>query len=648
MTDFPLVYIGTPNFVPLLLNYIRNASPGLPVEPVILQSLLLCLISGNKHLILRTSEDDVGLVVKLAVKVNCHVHLTYRSTRPINQYFFLINSSVVFVSPYVAFSLAQHPLSQTLSTVFGILTHRLRIHRLTGSLVHDLATIPTVPAFLRSLFIPSPGAQDEASTMTGHGTRRYRKRPSSRSHSRSATIRSMASQYTKSLSYPNDLDSRKSLNYNGAPSLSLSASDPFGDYNSPNIVGTSALSSASRNSSLSAMPHPSFPHSYSDPTPLRPVKDPPQMQLPGALVISGLENASIASQRTLVDVLTERRVVLEDDIEIRGKNYRHSTKSATDTDTTNMSSVWPLPQGFLLVYVCSLDERERPPIHKPLLDKFAMSATVSLHPTVRSLAKSFFRPLSLRSSPILSPIPQAANYPPNSTPPFLSQPLPQRHISPGIMTPSNGFHAVITPEAMGQLKETYSQVHIPSTLNLYLSDLFSAARHHHQLEGQLLSVIATNDALELSRAARVLGGDPTGMELVNDILDMSEDSGSTSTDVGGTTTGDDRLSKGLNNIDGTYVVIDPSGTRISTDEQMAPHELPVLDVTQADIARVVPRVLSHRLRVRDGPEDEVLAGAVFGAAFPLGSRQEERGRQLDRERNRVTVKELLVRILQDV
>ncbi|KAJ3969915.1 hypothetical protein EV361DRAFT_802992 [Lentinula raphanica] len=68
-SDFPLARLGTPSFVPLLLTYVRNASGGLPIDPVILQSILLCLIAGNKHLILRTVEDDIGLVVKLAVKV---------------------------------------------------------------------------------------------------------------------------------------------------------------------------------------------------------------------------------------------------------------------------------------------------------------------------------------------------------------------------------------------------------------------------------------------------------------------------------------------------------------------------------------------------------------------------------------------------
>ncbi|KAJ3855240.1 hypothetical protein EV368DRAFT_79852 [Lentinula lateritia] len=595
MADFPITRIGTPSFVPLLLTNARLASGGLPIEPVIFQSILLCLIAGNKHLILRTVEDDIGLVVKLAVK--------------------------------------------TLATVFGLLTHRIRIHRRTSTSIHDLSAIPGIFTFLRSLFIPVSGTnsshlgQDEVSTLTGHGTRRYRRRPDSRSRSRSATVRSMTSQYTKSLSYPNDLLSAKSLNT--APSLSLSASEPFGDYNSPSItevVSPTHINTASRNSSLSALPQPTFPHSYSDPTPLRVVRDPTQIQLPDALVLSGLENASLASQRVLTEVLIQRRVVIDD---------------------TDLSGVWPFPKDFILVYICPLDERERPPIHKPLLDKFALSATVLLHPTIRALSKNFFRSVSHRSSPILSPLPQLANSPPTS-PPFLAQALPHRHISPGIITPSNGLPAVITPEIISLLKEVYSRVHVPSNLHLYVSDLFSAARHHHQLEGRLVSITAIKDASELSRAARVLGGDPTGMELISETL-RSDDARTDDNSTTGGETGDERFSKVLSDVESAFVVIDPQvdiETHLSTEfahedsDSVRVPALPVLDVTQADIARIVPRVLTHRLRVKDGPEDEVLASAVFGAAFSAASKKEERGRK--RDRNRVTVKELLVEILQEV
>ncbi|KAF8971210.1 hypothetical protein BDZ97DRAFT_1788330 [Flammula alnicola] len=41
----------------------------------------------------------------------------------------------------------------------------------------------------------------------------------------------------------------------------------------------------------------------------------------------------------------------------------------------------------------------------------------------------------------------------------------------------------------------------------------------------------------------------------------------------------------------------------------------VLDVSEVHVARIVPRVVSHRVRLRDGPEDEVLSSALFGATF---------------------------------
>jgi hypothetical protein len=68
------------------------------------------------------------------------------------------------------------------------------------------------------------------------------------------------------------------------------------------------------------------------------------------LVISGLENASVASQRGLSRALAEKRVVLEDE----------------DGDEA-YDEVWNLPEGFIMVYVCPIDPRERPAIHKTLV-----------------------------------------------------------------------------------------------------------------------------------------------------------------------------------------------------------------------------------------------------------------------------------------
>jgi hypothetical protein len=61
---------GTPPFFPALLASIRAAAPGLPLDPVVLQALLLCLLAGDKNLILRTREEDVSSVSKLAASVS--------------------------------------------------------------------------------------------------------------------------------------------------------------------------------------------------------------------------------------------------------------------------------------------------------------------------------------------------------------------------------------------------------------------------------------------------------------------------------------------------------------------------------------------------------------------------------------------------
>ena len=72
-------------------------------------------------------------------------------------------------------------------------------------------------------------------------------------------------------------------------------------------------------------------------------------------------------------------------------------------------------------------------------------------------------------------------------------------------------------------------------------------------------------------------------------------------------------------------------------EDRAGHE--VMDVSEEDVATILPRVISHRVRVRDGPEDELLGSLVFCAAGPApGKGQWERK----------TVKDIMVKILTEV
>lgn len=72
---------GTSAYFPSCISRIRDANPELPIEPVILQSILLCLVAGGsdigggghlgrKNLILRTREEDIGTVLNLAILVS--------------------------------------------------------------------------------------------------------------------------------------------------------------------------------------------------------------------------------------------------------------------------------------------------------------------------------------------------------------------------------------------------------------------------------------------------------------------------------------------------------------------------------------------------------------------------------------------------
>jgi hypothetical protein len=68
-------------------------------------------------------------------------------------------------------------------------------------------------------------------------------------------------------------------------------------------------------------------------------------------------------------------------------------------------------------------------------------------------------------------------------------------------------------------------------------------------------------------------------------------------------------------------------------------------VSEVDVAKVVPRVVSHRLRVREGPEDEMMAGVMFMATNPRVLTGVENEDGVWRRR---TVKEILVKLMTQV
>ncbi|KAK0240754.1 hypothetical protein EDD85DRAFT_816102 [Armillaria nabsnona] len=539
------ITVGTPAFFSRLLANIQEATfgTGIPLDIVILQSILLCFISGDKHLILRASEEDIPHVQRIAVTI--------------------------------------------LSSLFGVVTHKLRIRRPDSEPQYSAFRQTVANPFLRSLFLPgTPSSSSTLSSIDDIGTAGIpaSKTEKRRSGSRSTTKRK-SRHYSRSSSFANDLVN--------APSLSPTSphSDLYEDKlrSVPSTI-SGKETTASNPFASGYSPHsPTFVHSFLDSAPFQESRDLKFAQIPNAVVLSGLENASLPSQRALIKVLAEKRVVLDSQgIEVE-RSSTHGTEMKQPMGTSSlydgleddeMDGVWNLPDGFMLIYVCPMNTRERPAIHKNLLDHFSMSATVNLTADVRALCKH------LHLTPILSPTP-----------------IPQSLIH--------------------DLRAFYHHTYFPAQLKLYLSDLFTAARHHHELDGMWLTARSMRDAEDLARASRVLGCDPTGMELVRETAALGETS--TNADEG--------------EVDKFFDVMDEISWDVAMDvddSESTEEPIAVLDVSEADIARIAPRVMTHRLRVRD-VDDEIFYGVMSGATFMSANNDEK-----------PTVKSILVQILAEV
>lgn len=114
-------------------------------------------------------------------------------------------------------------------------------------------------------------------------------------------------------------------------------------------------------STFTASNEPSLPHSYSDPLPSRRKTPLQSKQLPRALVISGLEYATDLTQRTFANVLFEKQVILE------SKHNKVAAKTNRQIEIDDDDGAWSFPDGFITVYVCPLNARDRPCIHKTLV-----------------------------------------------------------------------------------------------------------------------------------------------------------------------------------------------------------------------------------------------------------------------------------------
>lgn len=211
------------------------------------------------------------------------------------------------------------------------------------------------------------------------------------------------------------------------------------------------------------------------------------------------------------------------------------------------------------------------------------------------------------------------------TPPTFTKPLPLQSRSSSHFNLPSLPEDILPHSFLKALSDAHHRAHISHTLSLYLADIFSATRHNSRLDATLLTAKAIKDAEALIRASRVIGTDLTGMELLRPVVRADD-----FWDVG--------RQKMQEPPDDTSNAGEDSGSLHS-------QAVSALDVSEVDVARIAPRVISHRVRVRDGPEDEILSSALFGATFkPLPNATTS----TDVSTGRPTVKSLLVEILSEV
>jgi hypothetical protein len=90
------------------------------------------------------------------------------------------------------------------------------------------------------------------------------------------------------------------------------------------------------------------------------------LKIPSAIVVSGLEHASLPAQRAVLRTLAEKKLAVSDD---------HSE--------IDPGLQLDLPDDFIMVYVCRLDPYERPPIYNSLVCTFYTVSYVILYVPAR-------------------------------------------------------------------------------------------------------------------------------------------------------------------------------------------------------------------------------------------------------------------------
>lgn len=504
---------GTPDFFASILEFVRATAPDVPLDPVIFQAIVLCVMAGNKHVLLRPREEDITVVQNLA--------------------------ALIFVN------------------IFGYATHKHKIAPSSGS-------IPP------SSFVPS------ILSLPYQGTPTSKVDPSSKMRSKRSQSHSTPDDHRRHGRQGSELDvSSSSSQRERTNTRSSFHRTPF------HAAGTRFGSSGSTEPESPLVLH------GSSSTPW----------MPTAVVVTGLEHSSVPCHRALLRTLLENRVAFDED----PGGAKHPS--------------WDLPEDFVLVYVCGFDPRERPSVHKSLLDKFSLSVPVALHPNTRQAYTAYL-----------------ASYPDTRSPSQASTPAQQP------TTP------IIPRDFFPRLRSLSTQAHvnIHASLRLYIADLIGAARHHHELDGTLLGARCVQDAEALVRAHRVLGSGDVGSALVERAAALPS-----------TSAAESLTSLHDGSVHLQWATIGPSTTSLRSQSDASGTEADWLhvdpreswDVSEVDAAKVVPRVISHRLRVRDGPEDEMMAGVVHLATAPRVPAGVESKEGVWRRR---TVKEILVKLIGEV
>jgi|SRR5712671_1277504 len=96
---------GTPEFFASILSFIRLTAPGVPLDTVIFQSIILSIMAGNRHVLLRTRDEDITIVQNLASLVsNVALVSSVPSTRARDDHYFLFPTSLTFLTMTARYS----------------------------------------------------------------------------------------------------------------------------------------------------------------------------------------------------------------------------------------------------------------------------------------------------------------------------------------------------------------------------------------------------------------------------------------------------------------------------------------------------------------------------------------------------------------